>query len=170
MSGVPIDKIHVCFYDPAWPRLFQAEAGRIRAAIGAYILDIQHIGSTAVPGLAAKPLIDIGVAVADFVEARRCVQPLVDLGYHCLGENGIPRRHFLVYGEPHTHHLHMNESHSFDWRQTIAFRDYLRTHPDVAAAYAALKLRLAQQFAADPDAYHAGKDAFIKQVLQAALA
>jgi GrpB-like predicted nucleotidyltransferase (UPF0157 family) len=97
MSGVPIDKIHVCLYDPAWPRLFQAEAGHIRATIGAYILDIQYIGSTAVPGLAAKPLIDIGVAVADFAEARRCVRPLVDLGYHCLGENGIPRRHFPTF-------------------------------------------------------------------------
>lgn len=170
MLGVPTNQIRVYPYDPAWPHLFHAEAGRIRAAIGAYILNLQHIGSTAVPGLAAKPLIDIGVAVADFAQARRCVRPLVDLGYHYLGENSIPRRRFFVYGEPRTYNLHMNESHSFDWRQTIAFRDYLRTHPDVAAAYAALKLQLAQQFATDPDAYDAGKDAFIKQVLQAALA
>ena len=160
----------VCAYTPEWQRFFQAEATRIQTAIGSDILDIQHIGSTSVPGLAAKPIVDIGIAVANFEEAARCVQPLVALGYRYLGENGIPRRHYFIRGEPRIFNVHMNERQSADWRQTIRFRDYLRAHPAVAATYAELKLRLAQQFATDFPAYRAGKDGFIKQVLQAALA
>jgi GrpB-like predicted nucleotidyltransferase (UPF0157 family) len=168
MLGLRAGTVRVCPYTLEWARLFEEEATRIRAAIGADILDIQHIGSTSVPGLAAKPIIDIGIAVANFEEARRCIEPLVMLGYRYLDENDIPRRHFFVQGDPRTHHVHMNELDSADWQQTIGFRDYLRTHPDVALAYADLKLQLAQQFATDFPAYHAGKDAFIKQVVQAA--
>ena len=170
MLGLPSGIVRVCPYALEWARLFEGEAGRIRAAIGPYALDIQHIGSTSVPGLAAKPIIDIGIAVADFDEAARCVQPLVALRYQYMGENGIPRRHYFVRGDPRMYHVHMNERASADWQQTIRFRDYLRAHPDVAAAYADLKLRLAQQFPTDRPAYQDGKDDFIKQVLQATLA
>jgi GrpB-like predicted nucleotidyltransferase (UPF0157 family) len=165
MIGLPTGVVNVLPYTAGWQRLFGEEQARLWAAIGAYVLDIQHIGSTSVPGLAAKPIIDIGVAVADFEEAVRCIQPLVDLGYRYLGENGIPRRHFFVKGEPRTHNLHMNEIHSSDWLKTIRFRDYLRRHPDAAVAYAEIKLRLAQQYATDLAAYQDGKDAFIKHVL-----
>jgi GrpB-like predicted nucleotidyltransferase (UPF0157 family) len=170
MLGVATGTVRVCPYTPEWGRLFQEEATRIRAAIGADIIDIQHIGSTSIPGLAAKPIIDIAVAVAHFEEANRCVQPLVDLGYRYLGEHGIPRRHFFVRDNPRTHNLHMNELDSFDWRQTTRFRDYLRTHPDLVAEYADLKLRLGQQFATDLQAYQDGKDAFIKRIVELALA
>ena len=168
MLGLASGTVRVCPYAPEWARLFEEEAGHIRAAIGPYVLDIQHIGSTSVPGLAAKPIIDIGIAVADFDEATRCVQPLVALGYEYRGENGIARRHYFILGNPRTYHVHMNERASADWQQTICFRDYLRAHSAVAAAYADLKLRLAQQFPTDRPAYQDGKDSFIKQVLQAA--
>jgi GrpB-like predicted nucleotidyltransferase (UPF0157 family) len=169
MLGVATGTVRIVPYTLEWRRLFQEEAIRIRAAIGADIVDIQHIGSSSIPGLAAKPIIDIGVAVVNFEAASRCVQPLVDLGYRYLGENGIPRRHYFVRDDPRTHNLHMNELHSFDWRQTIHFRDYLRAHPDLVAEYADLKLRLAQQFATDLPAYQAGKDAFIKRIVDLAL-
>ena len=170
MIGLPTGSVEVRLYTTEWQRLFQEEWARLHAAIGAYVLDIRHIGSTSVPGLAAKPIIDIGIAVIDFEEAARCVEPLVAIGYRYLGENGIPRRHFFIRGEPRTHNVHMNEIDSADWLQTTRFRDYLVRHPEAAAAYGDLKLRLARQFAADLAAYQAGKDAFIKQVLQAALA
>jgi GrpB-like predicted nucleotidyltransferase (UPF0157 family) len=169
MIGLPDGIVRVCPYTAEWARLFQEERARIQAAIGDYIRDIQHIGSTSVPGLAAKPIIDIGVAIDDFDEAARCIEPLVGLGYRYLGENGIPRRHYFVQGGPRTHQLHMNELHSYDWMQTIRFRDELRGHPETLQAYAELKQRLAQQFADNFPAYHAGKDAFIKHILQRAL-
>src|SRR5690242_11674741 len=119
MLGLSSGMVRVCPYQAEWAQLYDAEAERIRAAIGPFILDIQHIGSTSVPGLAAKPILDIGIAVADFDEARRCVQPLVAVGYEYRGENGVPRRHYFNLGAPRTHHVHMNEVTSADWQQTI---------------------------------------------------
>src|SRR5215217_7868021 len=93
---IPEGTVRVVSYSPDWQRMFQEEQGRIQAAVGDYILEIRHIGSTSVPGLSAKPIIDIGVAVASFDEAIRCVEPLVSLGYIYRGENGIPRRHYFI--------------------------------------------------------------------------
>lgn len=169
MPGLTAGTVEVHPYSAEWPLLFEAEASRIRSAIGADILDIQHIGSTSVPGLAAKPIIDIGIAVRDFEEAACCVEPLVALGYRYRGELGIPRRHYFQRGEPRMYQVHMNERTSADWRQTMAFRDYLRAHPEAAAEYAELKMHLALQFPTDLPAYSAGKDAFIKQLLHQAL-
>jgi GrpB-like predicted nucleotidyltransferase (UPF0157 family) len=168
--GWPEGTVRVIAYTSEWQGLFRVERERIQAAIGAYILDIQHIGSTSVAGLSAKPIIDIGVAVESFEEAKRCVEPLVALGYDYRGENGIPRRHFFTRSRPGAYHLHMNEIHSWDWIQTTRFRDYLIQHPDVAVAYAALKKQLAEQYATDIRAYQAGKNAFIEGVLREALA
>lgn len=156
-------------YHNEWPTLFQAEAMQLQVAIGAHVLDIQHVGSTAIPGLPAKPILDIGVAVENFEAATVCIQPLEALGYRYRGEAGIPRRHYFVKGEPRTHHLHMNEISSADWQQQIAFRDYLRTHPDQAHTYAALKMQLARQFPDDRLAYTESKSGFIAGVLQKAL-
>jgi len=132
------------------------------------VLDIQHIGSTSVPGLVAKPIIDIGIAVASFEESTRCIPRLEQIGYLYRGEEGIPRRHLFIKGEPRTHNVHMNEIHSADWQNTIAFRDYLRQHPDSARAYAALKTGLAQQFTNDLQGYLMGKADFISQILELA--
>lgn len=171
MLGLTINTVALSDYNAAWAQLFQAEAAQLHAAIGRYVLDIQHVGSTAIAGIPAKPIIDIAVAVADFAEATRCIEPVVALGYTYRGEQGIPRRHYFVKraGASSTFHLHMNESKSADWRQQIAFRDHLRQHPAVAQEYAALKLRLAAQFPTDRVAYTEGKSAFISQVLMQAL-
>ena len=156
-------------YDPAWAELYRAEEAWLRSAIGAYVLAIEHVGSTSIPGIPAKPIIDIGVGVANFEEAAICIEPLQRLGYQYRGEFGIPRRRYFVKGEPRTHHLHMNEVHGPDWQQQIGFRDYLRTHDAVAQAYAERKLRLAQQFPSDRLAYTEQKSGFIFNVLRKAL-
>jgi GrpB-like predicted nucleotidyltransferase (UPF0157 family) len=168
MLGLPSQIVRVCPYTPEWIQSFREEQARLQACIGDFVLDIQHVGSTAIPNMAAKPILDIGIAVADFEEAARCVQPLQQLGYLYRGPNGIPRRHYFVKGDPITHHLHMVEIQSENWASMLRFRDHLRAHPETAQAYAALKQRLAEQFPSDRSAYQAGKAAFIEQVMRAA--
>ena len=164
--GLADDAVRVDEYTPEWNGLYREEAERLRAAIGCYVLDIQHIGSTSIPGLAGKPIIDIGIAVENFEDSAVCIEPLVRLGYEYKGEAGIPRRHYFVRGQPTAYHLHVDEIDSDDWRRIIRFRDYLRAHPDTANAYAELKRRLAEQYPNDRPAYLAGKTDFIRQVLE----
>ena len=166
--GLARNVVRVDEYTPEWARLFAEEAARLWAAIGPHVLDIQHVGSTSVPGLAAKPILDIGVAVASFEGALVCVPLLEALGYEYRGENGIPRRHYFVKGDPQGYHLHMNEIDGQEWRGHIAFRDYLRAHPEVAQAYAELKRRLAAEFPSDRAAYLEGKASFVQDVLDRA--
>ncbi len=165
MLGLLSGQLRLAPYEPNWPLLFLAEKERLFASLGTYVLDVQHIGSTSIPGMPAKPIFDIGVAVVNFEEAARCVPLLEQLGYKYKSENGIPRRHYFVKGEPRTHHLHMLEIDSEEWKSHLRFRDYLRTNPASAQAYASLKQTLATQFAADREAYQCGKDDFIKAVL-----
>jgi GrpB-like predicted nucleotidyltransferase (UPF0157 family) len=166
--GLESGVVRLLPYSDLWPRLYEAEKARIHAAVGRWVLDIQHVGSTAIPGMPAKPIIDIAVAVADFEEARICIVPLERLGYEYRGELGIPRRHYFTRGDPRTHHVHMNELGSRDWGNQVLFRDYLIRHPGQAEAYAALKQRLARQYSTDRDAYLAGKAAFIEGILRRA--
>lgn len=161
-------------HNPEWAALFKKEKARIEAAVGPHIIDIQHVGSTAVPDIPAKPIIDIGVAVRNFEKAAVCIDPIVQLGYDYRGENGIARRHYFrkviqnCPGSPRTHHLHMNEIDGPDWQNQILFRDYLRQHPETAAEYARLKTNLARRYPTDRDAYLEGKASFIETVLQLA--
>lgn len=159
--------MHLSPYTPQWEGAFREELTRLKASIGAYVLDVQHVGSTAIPGLVAKPILDISVAVEDLEQAERCIQPLLEIGYEHRGENGIPRRRYFVRGNPRSHHLHMVEAGSENWAAMVRFRDHLRLHPDVVEAYAKLKLLLAAQFSSDRAAYQAGKTEFIQQILQA---
>jgi GrpB-like predicted nucleotidyltransferase (UPF0157 family) len=164
-------------HNEEWTLLFEEERARIETAVGPYILDIQHVGSTAIPGIPAKPIIDINVAVRNFEEAAVCIDPLVQLGYVYRGENGIPRRHYFHKGSPgspgspdspHTHHLHMDEISGPAWQNQILFRDYLRQHPETAAQYARLKTELAQRYPTDRNVYLDGKAPFIEKVLRLA--
>ena len=171
MLGLERNKVVLSPYQMIWPKLFEEEKRRLEAVIGEGILDIQHIGSTAVPGLSAKPILDIGVAVKSFGEAFALVSPIEELGYIYRGENGIPRRHYFVKGPPdkRTCHLHMFEEVDEEWATHLLFRDYLRTHPEVAAAYQQLKEDLAAKYPNDREAYTDGKHSFIQEVLGEAL-
>lgn len=169
MLGLEPNTVRLLPHQEEWAKLFEEEKARIIEAIGPYILDIQHVGSTAIPGIPAKPIIDIGVAVRNFEEAAVCINPIVQLGYVYRGENGIPRRHYFRKGSPiRSHHLHINEITGPDWQNQILFRDYLRRHPEAAAEYGRLKTNLAQELLNDRDAYLAAKAPFIENILRLA--
>ena len=168
MIGLPRGVVKLAPYTAEWGRLFEEEKALLQAAIGRYVLDIQHVGSTAIPGMVAKPIIDIGIAVVSFEEASVCIQPIEQLGYEYRGEQGIPRRHFFVRGNPRTRHIHVNEIDSRDWENQVLFRDYLIQHPRWAEEYAGLKAELAQRYPADRGAYLDGKAPFIERVLERA--
>ncbi|MFC6732333.1 MULTISPECIES: GrpB family protein [unclassified Haladaptatus] len=170
MSQTPIT---LADYDPDWPAAFDAEASHIESVIGEHIERIEHIGSTAVPGLPAKPIIDIMVGLDALADAARCLGPLEALGYEYVStfEDVMPERRYLrkSEGDTRTHHLHMVETASDFWERHLAFRDYLRTHPEVAADYADLKRDLAAAHPHDIGAYTDGKDDFIRRVERQAL-
>ena len=166
--GLENNTVQLVAYQLDWERAFLEEQARLRETLGGAVLDVQHIGSTAVPGLLAKPVLDIGVAVWDFDEAFTLIEPLEMLGYRYRGEYGIARGHYFVKGLPRTHHLHMLEERSLEWRNHLLFRDYLRTYTETAATYQALKMQLAERFPGDRDAYTEGKHAFIQDILNRA--
>ena len=164
-------KVEVVPYNPLWRQMFDEEAARIRMVLGKELVDIHHIGSTAVPGLAAKPVIDIMPVVKD-IRRVDALNPLFgQLGYECMGEFGIPgRRYFRKGGKHRTHQIHIfQEDNRQDIVRHLAVRDYLRAHPEDADRYAALKQELATRFPADIESYCDGKDAFVRQLQEKAL-
>ena len=163
--GLPKHKVLVVAYDSDWANLFLEEEGRLRDALGEIILDIQHVGSTAVPGLDSKPIIDIGIAIRHFEQGLDTIHAMAELGYNFRGEVGVPGRHFFINGRPRTHHVHMSEITNDDWLQRLKFRDILRNQPDIAKQYAELKTALAQQFPNDITAYSNGKTEFIRRIV-----
>ena len=158
----------VVAYDPAWLRAFAAARGEILEAVGPDVQCVEHVGSTSVEGLAAKPIIDILVGVKDWHEATVTIAPLERVGWEFRGERGILRRHYFVKRTAtrrRTHHLHMLEVGTDRYTEMLAFRDYLRAHPDAAAQYAALKRALASRPLPQRGDYTDAKAPFIQDVL-----
>ena len=155
-------------HDARWPAKFEEERGRIVAAIGPHVTGIEHIGSTAVPGLAAKPVIDVLVGLRSLDDARECIRPVVGLGYEYVPEfeAELPERRFFRKDTDgaRSHHIHMVEHGSPFWVRHILFRDHLRTHPEDARRYEALKRELAARFRDDRGAYTEGKTAFVREI------
>ena len=168
MIGLQAGVIKIVPYTSEWKNRFNQEKARLQAAVGNYVLDIQHVGSTSIPAMAAKPILDIGVAIHNFEEATICIKPIEKFGYEYRGEYGIPRRHYFVKGSPRTHHIHMLEVHSYSWKNMLLFRDYLIQHPELAEKYAELKLQLSQQFPTNRQAYQDEKSQFVERILQLA--
>ena len=164
--GLNSGELRLSSYRDEWPVLYESEQETIESAIGNHIEDIQHVGSTAIVGMPAKPILDVAIAVEDFEKARVCIAPLAALGYTFKGENGIPRRHYFTKGEPCTHHIHMGEETSDEWAKLILFRDYLRSDQRVAEEYARFKADLLDRLTGDRVAYQAAKTEFIEEVLQ----
>jgi GrpB-like predicted nucleotidyltransferase (UPF0157 family) len=165
----------VVHYDPRWPQAFEAERERIGRALGALALRIDHNGSTAVPGLAAKPVIDIQVSVAQLHPIETYIERLAPLGYVHVphADDAVCPFFHMPVEWPHTHHVHLVEAGGDEERRTLAFRDYLREHEPVAREYETLKRRLAEEFSdGDPasrEAYANAKSDFIARVVRAAL-
>ena|SRR5579872_5938727 len=161
------EPIIIVDYDPQWPVRYEEERKRIVAAIGDFIEYIQHVGSTAVPELAAKPVIDMLVIVPSLTQVESCVPPLQNLGYEYLGEHGITDRHFFVKKEQglRAFHLHMCEADHSIATQCIVFRDFLRLHPVDAHEYGELKKSLAAQHGTDREGYTDAKKTFVEAIL-----
>ena len=161
-------------YDPRWPARYQEEQAQILGAIGHLVDAIEHVGSTSVPGLGAKPIIDIMVAVRSLADAPACIGPLERIGYEYVSEYeaSIPERRYFRKRPVRrdTHHLHMVERESAFWERHILFRDHLRAHPEIAQEYDRLKRELAARFGADRDGYTDSKTSFIESVVAQARA
>ena len=170
------DDIQISDYDPAWPALFDAEKRSLEKILPSdQILAIEHFGSTAIPNLPAKPIIDILVAVLDVKTARQTLVPLLTgLDYVFWADNPKTDRLFFVkgmppYGERRTHHLHVCERPSEQWDRLL-FRDYLKSHPDAARDYAELKFKLAREHQHDREAYTDAKGTFVDDIMARAVA
>lgn len=170
MLGLERGTVRIVPYDPGWDAAFEHEKARLVRRIGALVLDIQHVGSTAVPGLVAKPILDIAVAVDSMDRVASLRPELVVLGYIDRGDSGDDGGHLFVKDVApavRSHHLHIVASADPQWCNYLAFRDRLRSDEDLRAEYARLKCSLARQFVGDRVAYTQGKHSFIRGVLQA---
>lgn len=158
----PSPAVVVAAYDPCWPRTFAALRDRIAGPLAGTTCRIEHVGSTSVPGLAAKPVIDIDVVVADAGQMARASAILASLGYTPIGDLGIPDRlAFRAAGELPRHNLYVALESSTALRNHLAIRDHLREHPADVAAYGELKKRLATDHPNDVDAYCTAKTRFL---------
>lgn len=168
-----IEPVRVMPYDPSWPALFGEERVRVEGAVGRWAEAVEHVGSTAVPGLDAKPVIDVMVGLRSMEDAEACVEPLMRLGYSYWAEGVEPHhRLFVRFANPRrtarTHNLHLVEFGGWYWNERLLFRDYLRDHPRTARAYARLKYELAGRYREDREVYTAAKAGFVSRVVRRA--
>jgi GrpB-like predicted nucleotidyltransferase (UPF0157 family) len=171
-QNAPAIPIVIADYDPRWPDVYEAERARIVDAIGRWLEGIEHVGSTSVPGLAAKPIIDIMPGLRSLDDALHFVPAMEAIGYQYIPEyeDNLPERRYFVrppgrgYAVTRLFHVHAVETTSRFWRRHQAFRDYLRAHPDACAEYAALKRRLADEYGADREGYTEAKSEFITRI------
>jgi GrpB-like predicted nucleotidyltransferase (UPF0157 family) len=168
------EKVEIVPYDPEWPEMFRREAAHLRACLPPELIGrIEHFGSTAVPGLCAKPIIDMLVEVSSLAETKKRIVPILTAqGYDYLwrptwGGDVPPFYAWFIKRDAsghRTHHIHMIEKDFEHWDRLL-FRDYLVAHPETAKAYGELKIRLARQFPVDRTAYTIGKNQFIAEVM-----
>lgn len=156
-------------YDAGWPARYQREQAAIADALGETLLAIEHIGSTAVPGIEAKPIIDIAVRVENVRDMDDLAAALVGIGYKDCGEFGLSGRHFFTKGDPRDVHVHVVDYRTDHWERWIAFRDALRAEPATAEAYTNLKRNLVDQFRTERLKYTEGKTDFIIGILSRVL-
>lgn len=169
-----MDEIEIIDYDPRWPLLFNEEAERLRAVLDpSLIVGLEHFGSTAIPGLSAKPIIDILIAVQSLAAAQvTFIEALSKLNYVFWADNPKKDRMFFVKGMPpfgskRTHHVHVTELDGEMW-QRLAFRDYLRANPTEAETYERVKRSLAADHPTDRAAYTNGKSAYVESIMRKA--
>lgn len=150
--------------------MYEKEAKKLCAIFGPEITEIHHIGSTSVKGLSAKPVIDIMPVVKDIERVDDFNTAMIDVGYKAKGENGLPgRRFFQKGGSERTHHIHFYDIGNPEIDRHLAFRNYLRTHPDALRKYGSLKKELSQRFPDNIDAYIRGKEQLISKIEKKAM-
>lgn len=157
--------IEVVTYNPEWPEMFESEAAVIKQALGSNCITIHHIGSTSVPGLSAKPIIDMLPVVRDIQEVDTATKAMESLGYEAKGEFGIAFRRYFQKGKNiRTHNVHVYQESDPEISRYLKFRDWMRSHADDAENYAKLKTELAAKFPQDILSYCNGKDAFVASI------
>lgn len=166
------EPVRISPYDSSWSQKFEAERNRLSELFPGAFLAIEHIGSTAVPLLSAKPIIDLMAGVRSMSEADALLPRLCANGYTTSADFNatlVNRRWLMRYSNGHrTHHLHLMIFDSKEWRRHIKFRAILKTNPEISRQYQELKSRLAETIGSDREAYTAAKEEFIEQVLRGA--
>lgn len=169
------DTVELVAYDALWPQMAVTEIATLYKILPAqHIIDIQHVGSTAIPGMLAKPVIDIQVAVASLSAIKQAaIDALTAQDYQYWYDNPDPECMFFVkgmppFGDKRTHHVHIYEHNSKHWQEKLLFRDYLCEHPQVAEDYQQLKMKLMRQYAHDREQYTEAKKGFVDMILQKA--
>jgi GrpB-like predicted nucleotidyltransferase (UPF0157 family) len=156
-------------YDPRWPELFAKLRSQVGAALGGLAVSIEHVGSTAVPGMPAKPVIDMDVVIPSAADLPAMIERLATLGYVHQGDLGIPGREaFEPPPDTPPHHLYVCPLGGEEYRRHLLFRDHLRAHPDAARAYGDLKRDAARRFREDRESYTEAKSAFVAEILHRA--
>jgi len=170
MLGLANKKISLLPDTDYWRQMFKQEKKLIKEQLMDSKVAIEHIGSTAIPDIPAKPIIDIGLGVPDLEQVEGEIELLAELGYQFKGEYGLPGRYYFVKGSSaeETYHLHMYEVSNPDWQNHLLFRDYLRANWELAREYGRLKLKLWREYRNNREEYTAAKEPFIKEVLEQA--
>jgi len=168
--GLARGTVQLVPYQPGWHDLFRQEALLLRSVMGEEALQIEHIGSTSLEGMPAKPIIDLMVAIPSLTGAQRWIPQLEALTYEWRPDTEVPDRLFFAKGPRHqrTHHLSLAEPTSYFYRSKLLFLKFLRRHPDSFAEYRRLKEQLVTQHAQDRASYTKGKEAFVERILQLA--
>jgi GrpB-like predicted nucleotidyltransferase (UPF0157 family) len=166
--GLEPGVVRLVEYDARWPALFIAEQQRIREQCGQLTLSLEHVGGTSIPGMCAKPILDIAAGRLRDSSIRDYVAALEQAGYENRGERGVPGRQYFRRGQPRAYHVHLVEDAGPLWRDYLAFRDYLRAHAADARRFAELKRRLAGLFHYDRDGYMYAKSSHVHEILRLA--
>jgi GrpB-like predicted nucleotidyltransferase (UPF0157 family) len=165
-------EVKVVPYNSDWPIMYDLEVARLREILGNQLVSSFHIGSTAIPGMSAKPIIDILLEVKSITELNDFNDAMIELGYNPKGEYGIPGRRYFSKNDSsniRTHHIHAFQSGNIGLERHLAFRDYMIAHPEDAEEYARLKIELAEAFQWDIDGYCDGKDSYVGEMEKKAL-
>lgn len=162
MSGLS-ERVELRDYDPSWAEIFEAERMLIAPIFDGRALGIEHIGSTSVPDLCAKPIVDVLVGLRELALSQEDIDAMEDLGYEYMGEFGVPGRLYFRKGEPRTHHVHVVEHGGDHWERQLLFRDALRADPEERKRYDAFKRQLAAE-GHPREVYTELKTPFIREV------
>jgi len=158
-------RLGVVSYNPNWKDMYKEESEKIKNVLSNIIIDIHHIGSTAIPGIKAKPVIDILVEAKDIEGVDQYNHKMKEFGYEAMGEYGIPKRRFFRRGgNKRTHHVHIFQVGNEEIERHINFKEYLISHPDKGQEYSKLKEKLVNKYTYDVENYTNGKSDFIKEI------
>jgi GrpB-like predicted nucleotidyltransferase (UPF0157 family) len=167
--GLEHGRVALAAHNEAWRTLFEQEALALHNALTRRVNGIEHVGSTSVPGIQAKPILDLMLGLRRLEDGPGLAAELAELGYEFRPDAGIPAEHVYAKGTPRTHLLHVVQYGGDAWQQKLSFRNALREDPELASAYQELKVALSNQFPDDRAAYTAGKTDFVRRVVSARL-